>query len=89
MALGARRGNVLRQLLGEGLRLAGLGIAAGVIASLGVMRLLAGLLFGVSPSDTPVLAGVATVILAVSAAACTLPAWRAATIDPMVALRHE
>ena len=89
MALGAQPGNILRLLLGDGLRLAGWGIAIGLIVALFVMRLLGGLLFGVAPSDVTILFSVTALIALVVLAACSLPAIRAARIDPMVALRYE
>jgi putative ABC transport system permease protein len=89
MALGAQRGNILRLLLGEGMRLAAIGIAIGLVAAVGATRLLAGLLFGVLPTDPPVLLAVTGLIAAVTLAACSVPAWRAIRIDPMVALRYE
>ena len=89
MALGAQRGNVLRLLLGEGLRLAALGIVIGLVAAVGAARLLAGLLFGVLPTDPSVLLGVTGFIAAVTLTACSIPARRATRVDPMVALRYE
>lgn len=89
MALGAQRGNILRLLLGEGIRLAAIGIAIGLVAAVGATRLLAGLLFGVLPTDPSVLLAVTGLIAAVTLAACSVPAWRAIRIDPMVALRYE
>jgi putative ABC transport system permease protein len=89
MALGAQRGNILRLLLGEGLRLAVLGIAVGLVVAVGAMRLLAGLLFGVLPTDPTVLLAVTGLITIVTLAACSVPARRATRVDPMVALRYE
>jgi putative ABC transport system permease protein len=89
MALGAQRSNILRLLLGEGLRLAALGIAIGLLVAVGAMRLLAGLLFGVLPTDPAVVFAVTALIAVVTLAACSIPARRATKIDPMVALRYE
>jgi predicted permease len=89
MALGAQRGSILRLLLGEGMRLAALGIAIGLIVALGATRLLAGLLFGVLPTDPSVLLAVTGLIAIVTLAACSIPARRATQVDPMVALRYE
>jgi putative ABC transport system permease protein len=89
MALGARRSNVVALVLRKGLLLALWGIAAGTVAGLGVTRLLGELLFEVSPTDPPVIAGVALILLAVALLACMIPACRAASIDPMEALRAE
>jgi predicted permease len=89
MALGAQPGNILRLLLGEGLRLAALGIAIGLVVAVGAMRLLTGLLFGVLPTDPSILLAVTGLIAAVTLAACSVPARRATRVDPMVALRYE
>jgi putative ABC transport system permease protein len=89
MALGARRADVMALVLRKGLLLALVGIAAGVVVGLGVTRLLGGLLFEVSPGDPLIIAGVAALLLAVALLACVIPARRAASIDPMEALRTE
>jgi putative ABC transport system permease protein len=89
MALGARPGHVLRMLMGEGLRLAGIGIGVGLIAAAAVTRLLSGLLFGVVPTDATVFLAVPGLIALVTLAACWIPARRATKVDPMVALRYE
>jgi ABC-type antimicrobial peptide transport system permease subunit len=89
MALGAQRSSILRLLLGEGMRLAALGIAIGLVVAVGATRLLAGLLFGVLPTDPSVLLAVTGTIAAVTLAACAIPARRATRVDPMVALRYE
>jgi putative ABC transport system permease protein len=89
MALGAQRGHVLGMLMGEGIRLAGIGIGIGLIVAVAVTRLLSGLLFGVVPTDPAVFLGVTGVIASVTLVACWLPARRATRVDPMVALRYE
>jgi putative ABC transport system permease protein len=89
MALGAQRGNILRLLLGEGLRLAVLGIAIGLVAAVCATRLLSRLLFGVLPTDPAILLAVTGLIAIVTLAACAIPARRAIKVDPMVALRYE
>jgi len=89
MALGARRGQVLRMVLGHGLRLLLGGIAIGVVAAGVVSRLLRSVLYGVSPLDPLVFAGVAAGLAAIALLACYLPARRAAWMDPFAALRHQ
>lgn len=89
MAVGAQRGSILRLVVGEGLRLAAFGVAIGVITSLFLTRLLASLLFGVSPTDPVTFTGIAAILLLVTLAACYVPARRAMTVDPVTALRYE
>ncbi len=89
MALGARRGDVLRQILGYGITIAGVGVGLGLLATLWSSRLLENLLFGVAPHDIRVLGAVAAVIIAATLLASYLPARRAAGLDPLTALRHE
>ncbi len=88
-ALGARKGDVLRMLLGEGLALTGLGIALGLVLSLGVGRLLSGMLFGIGATDPITFAATALLLAAAALLAVWLPARRAAKVEPMVALRAE
>jgi predicted permease len=87
MALGASRGGVLRLVLGQGMTLAAVGVAVGVVASLLVGSALSGILHGVSPADPVSLAGSSLILLAVAALACYLPARRASRLDPLAALR--
>jgi putative ABC transport system permease protein len=89
MALGARAGEVLRLVVGEGLRLAVLGLGLGLAAALGLGRFIRGLLFDIEPTDPATLAGLAAVILGVAWLASYLPARRATRVDPLVVLRHE
>jgi putative ABC transport system permease protein len=88
MALGADRAHVVRQLLGEGVRLALAGMAAGVAAALLLVRLVTSLLFGVEPTDPLTFAFTAILLLAVALLASYVPARRAADVDPLVALRN-
>jgi putative ABC transport system permease protein len=89
MALGARGVDVVRMIAGRGLMLAGIGVAIGVVAALGLTRLMSSMLFGVRPNDPATFAAIAGVLLAVAFAASVLPAVRAARLDPMRALREE
>lgn len=89
IALGAGRMDVFGMVLREGIKLAILGVAIGVIAAFGLMHLLANLLFGVSPSDPMTFAAVAILLTSVAVAACYVPARRAMKVDPIVALRYE
>ena len=89
MALGASRGQVLRMVLRQGLMLAGVGIVAGLVGSLGVSRLLAGIIEGVPTFERLAFLGPPLVLLAASALATLVPAWRAARVDPLRALRTE
>jgi putative ABC transport system permease protein len=89
MALGAQRSSVLRLVVGQGVKLAAVGIVIGIAAALGLMRLITSLLFGVSASDPLTFTAAAMVLLVVAVAACYIPARRAIAIDPMNALRYE
>jgi len=89
MALGASRGNVLRMILAQGLRLTVVGLVGGLAAAFALTRLLRGQLFNVTPSDPSTLAAVAAFIGCVALVACYIPASRATRVDPIVVLRHE
>jgi putative ABC transport system permease protein len=89
MALGASPSDILRMVLKEGLVLAVAGVLIGVVAALGLMRLLRTLLFEVSTSDVATFATVAGALFVVALVACYLPARRATKVDPLVALRYE
>ena len=89
MALGAQRGQVLRLMLGDGLRPALYGLVLGLAASAGAVRLIQSMLYGTRPLDPAIFAAVAATLLVVAALACLVPAWRASRIDPMQALRIE
>jgi predicted permease len=91
MALGAQRKDVLALVLGEGLKMALAGVAIGLIAALGLTRVLVkfSMLFGVSATDPLTFAGVALLLTLVALVACWIPARRAMRVDPLVALRYE
>ncbi|HEX2095286.1 MAG TPA: ABC transporter permease [Longimicrobiaceae bacterium] len=89
VALGASTGDVLRLVVGQGMRPVLLGVALGVLGALAVSRLLSAILWGVSATDPATLAGVPALLAGVAVLACWLPARRAARVDPMVALRSE
>jgi predicted permease len=89
LALGAGRLGILRQFLGQGMRVSAFACLCGLALSLVVTRLLSSMLFGVSPIDATTLVGVVTVVLLVAALAATIPATRAAFIQPMRTLREE
>jgi macrolide transport system ATP-binding/permease protein len=89
MALGAQRSSVYRLVLREALGLTAGGIAIGLVCSVGVASLIRGLLFGVSSWDVPTLAGVAVVLGVAALMACFIPARRAASVNPVEALRTE
>ena len=89
LALGATAGDVRRLLLGQGLRLAAIGLGVGLLGAVAVGRAMASVLYGVSPFDALNLGAVALLLLAIGLAASWLPAWRATRIDPVEALRAE
>jgi putative ABC transport system permease protein len=89
MALGAQTADVLRLVMGQGLRLVAAGTVLGLAAALATGRILRAYLFGVSSTDPGTLMAVALLLAAVSLLACWLPARKAAKVEPMAALRYE
>jgi putative ABC transport system permease protein len=89
LALGAQSRNILRMVLRQGLGLAIAGAAVGLVCALVVSHLMAGLLYGVRPTDPLTFAGVAVLLIGVALLACYIPARRATSVDPLVALRHD
>jgi predicted permease len=89
VALGADRRSVERLVVGEGLRLATVGLVVGLLSALASTRLLAGLLYGVSPADPASFVGIGLLVVAIASVACWMPAQRAVRIDPVAALRAE
>jgi putative ABC transport system permease protein len=88
LALGAKRSEIMRMILRQGLELAIAGAAAGLVCALVVSHLMAGLLYGVSPNDPLTFVGLTIVLAAVALAACYIPARKAMKVDPMFALRE-
>jgi ABC-type antimicrobial peptide transport system permease subunit len=89
MALGAQIADVLSLVLARGVKIAVMGIAAGVAGAAALARSLAALLFGVKPLDAATFGTVAAILALVALLAASIPAWRAARVDPAIALREE
>jgi putative ABC transport system permease protein len=89
LAVGARPRQVLAMILGQGARLAGLGVAIGLLAALAVTRIMASFLYGVRATDPITFAGVTLLLIVVALLACYLPARRATRVDPLIAIRYE
>jgi putative ABC transport system permease protein len=88
-ALGAKRADLLGMVVKQGMIMAAIGLAAGLLASVGLTQFLKSMLYGVTPTDPAVLAGVTAMLAVVALTACLIPARRAASIDPVIALREE
>jgi ABC-type antimicrobial peptide transport system permease subunit len=89
MALGARRRDVFGLIIGQGLRMALVGVVLGIVAALGLTRFISSLLYGAQPTDPLTFVGVSVVLVVVVVLACYSPARRASNVDPMKALRYE
>jgi putative ABC transport system permease protein len=89
MALGAKPVDVLGMVIRQGIILALMGVAIGVVVALGITRLITSMIYGVTPYDPVTFVTVAILLVLVAAAACYVPARRAMRVDPMVALRYE
>jgi putative ABC transport system permease protein len=89
MALGAQRGDVLRMILNQALKLAGIGVVVGVVGALMATRALGSLLFGVKPADPSTFLGITLLLATITVLAGLVPALRATRVDPMVALHYE
>jgi putative ABC transport system permease protein len=89
MALGARRADVLGMIVRRGLALSLIGVTAGLAISVGITRLLSGMLYGIRPTDPVTFAAMSGLLLLVGVAASSIPAFRAARVDPMKTLREQ
>jgi ABC-type antimicrobial peptide transport system permease subunit len=89
MALGADRLDVVRMILRDGIKLAALGVGIGIVCAIGLTRLMANMLFGVSPTDPLTFFAIPVLLMIVALLACYIPARRAMRVDPVIALRYD
>jgi ABC-type antimicrobial peptide transport system permease subunit len=89
VALGASASDVLRMIVGEGMRITLIGVGIGVVAALGLTRLITKIIYGVGANDPLTFIGVAVLLSGVALIACYIPARRAMRVDPIIALRYE
>jgi ABC-type antimicrobial peptide transport system permease subunit len=89
MALGAQRHDILKLVVAQGLVLALIGVTCGLMAAFGLTRFLSGVLYGLTPTDPATFVILSLFLLGVAILATYIPAWRAARVDPMAALRYE
>jgi putative ABC transport system permease protein len=89
LALGAQRPDLLKSVVGQGIGIAGAGIAIGVLVALGLTRLMSNLLFGVSAVDPVTFAAVGAGVALIALVACAIPGWRVLRVNPLIALRRE
>ena len=89
MAIGAQPRDVFRMILGQGMVLAVIGIAFGLVGAFGLTRLMRSMLFGVEPTDPLTFAAIALILATVAMVACYLPGRRATKVDPTISLRYE
>jgi putative ABC transport system permease protein len=89
LALGADMGDIVRMVLAEGVRRTAVGVVLGLAGALAASHAVRGMLYGVGVADPSTYAAVIALLVAVTVAACLLPAWRAAKVSPLVALRSD